>query len=306
MGATVSSDPVRLDSATHREGMRYRLLGIDLDGTLFDSAGRLPRENVAAIRRAERAGMVVALCTGRGWKESRSAVEALDHRGPLVLANGALISEAETGRTLHRAVIEPHLSRSVVDHLAAMNEAVLILLDPAECEHDYLVVQPEKLTANTRWWFDYVGATWREVGRATEEDLHHALRVGIVGPESRMPAVRGSVARVFGERVFVQHFMAVAGGPADGEAVHVLEVFAPGVNKWAALRMVAEGHGIEASAVAAVGDHINDVAMIRGAGCGIAMANAVEQVMAVADRRTASNDEAGVAAAIDRLLGGAW
>jgi len=266
----------------------------------------LPRENAAAVRRAEAAGMRVALCTGRGWKESRGAVEALGHRGPLVLANGALISEPETGRTLHRAVIEPRLSRPVVDHLAAMGEAVLILLDPAECEQDYLVVQPGKLTANTRWWFDYVGATWRGVERAGEADLHHALRVGIGGPASRMPGVQSSLARVFGDQVFVQHFMAVAGGAGEGEAIHVLEVFAPGVNKWAALRMVAEDHGIDPSAVAAVGDHINDVAMIRGAGCGIAMANAVEQVMAVADRRTASNDEAGVAAAIDRLLNGAW
>lgn len=304
--AMTSSNPAPPPSADGRRPMRYRLLGIDLDGTLFDSTGRLPRANIEAIRRAEAAGMVVALCTGRGWKESRSAVEALEHRGPLVLANGALISEPDTGRTLHRAVIEPHLSRPVVDHLAAMDEAVLILLDPAESERDYLVVQPQNLTDNTRWWFEYVGATWREVERATEEDLHHAVRVGIVGPASRMPGVQSSLERRFGEQVFVQHFMAVASSAADGEAIHVLEVFAPGVNKWAALRMVAEDHGIAASAVAAVGDHINDVEMIRGAGCGIAMANAVDAVHAVADRRTASNDEAGVAAAIDRLLGGTW
>lgn len=286
--------------------MRYRLLGIDLDGTLFDSTGRAPRANVEAIAQAKAAGMIVALCTGRGWKESRSAVEALDHRGPLVLANGALISEPDTGRTLHRAVIEPHLSRPVVDHLAALNEAVLILLDPAECEHDYLVVQPDKLTRNTRWWFNFVGATWREVERASDEDLHHAVRIGIVGPASRMPPVQSSLERRFEEQVFVQHFMAVAESAADGEAIHVLEVFAPGVNKWAALRMVAEDHGIAASEVAAVGDHINDVDMIRGAGCGIAMANAVDAVQAVANRRTASNDEAGVALAIERLLRGEW
>jgi len=285
---------------------RYRLLGIDLDGTLFDSTGRPPRANLEAVRRAESAGMIVALCTGRGWKESQIAVEALGHRGPLVLANGALISEPATGRTLHRAVIEPHLSGPVVDHLAAMGEAVLILLDPAECDHDYLVVQPDKLTDNTRWWFDYVGATWRETDRASEEDLHHAVRVGIVGPSSRMPAAQSSLGRRFAEQVFVQHFMAVAESAANGEAIHVLEVFAPGVNKWEALRMVADDHGIAAREVAAVGDHINDVDMIRGAGCGIAMANAVDAVLAVANQRTSSNDEAGVALAIDRLLRGEW
>ncbi len=286
--------------------MKYRLLALDLDGTLFDSSGQLPEGNRLAVRRAQDAGMTVALCTGRGLKESHRAIQGLAHAGPLVLANGALISDPATGRTLHRATLEPHMSLAVTDQLMTGDDAVLILLDPEVSDDDYLVVRPERLTANTRWWFDHVGATYRGTDRITEEDLHHAVRVGIVGPASHMPRVERGLVDRFGDSLFVQHFMAVAEDKADGEPVHVLEVFATGVNKWSGLAWLAEAHGIDPGQIAAIGDHINDVDMLANAGCGIAMANAVPQALAVAARRTASNDELGVAKAIDSLLDGSW
>jgi hydroxymethylpyrimidine pyrophosphatase-like HAD family hydrolase len=250
--------------------------------------------------------MLVALCTGRGLKESRTAIHALDHTGPLVLANGALISDPATGRTLHRATLEPHIALAIIDQLMNGDDAVLILLDPEVSTHDYLVVHPERLTANTRWWFNHVGATYTGTDRVTEADVHHALRVGIVGPASHMPPVRDRLVGRFGKRLLVQHFMAVAGEASGGEPVHVLEVFAAGVHKWSGLAWLAREHGIDPDEVAAIGDHINDVTMVQNAGCGIAMANAVPEVLAVAARRTASNDQAGVAAAIDRLIDGTW
>jgi hydroxymethylpyrimidine pyrophosphatase-like HAD family hydrolase len=286
--------------------MKYRLIAIDVDGTLFDSTGRAPRENLEAIRRARQAGAVIVLCTGRGFKEAQDAIEALDHRGPIVLANGALITDTITGTTLHRASIEPHVSIEVIDCLLDGDDAVLVLLDPSQVEQDYLVVRPERLSGNTKWWFDHVGATYRGVEAVTEADLHHAVRVGIVGPASHMPPVQDRLVARFGQTLFVQHFMAVDKDDAEGEQVHVLEVFATGVSKWSALNWVAEELSIASHEIAAIGDHVNDVDMIANAGCGIAMANAVPPVIDAADRRTASNDQAGVARAIEKLLAGRW
>lgn len=291
--------------------MKYRMIALDIDGTLYDSTGRPPEANLAAIRRARGQGVMVVLCTGRGLKESRSAVEAMGYQGPMVLANGALVSDPTTGKTLHRAVMEPHLAMPVIEYLMKGDDAVLVLLDPEQVSDDYLVIRPERLTSNTRWWFEHVGATWRGVSEVVEADLHHALRVGIVGPGSHMPGVMKGVVERFGAAVFVQHFMAVAESEAaaaggGGEAVHVLEVFTEGVNKWSGLMWLAEEHGIAASEIAAIGDHVNDVEMVGGAGCGIAMDNAVAEVKAVARRVTEDNNAAGVATAIDRLLAGIW
>ena len=69
---------------------------------------------------------------------------------------------------------------------------------------------------------------------------------------------------------------------------------------------IMKNHGIKAAQIAAIGDHINDVQMIEGAGCGIAMGNAVAEVKTVAKRITADNNQAGVAWAIDQLLEGVW
>lgn len=284
--------------------MKYRLLAIDLDGTLFDSSGRVSAGNIEAVRRAEEAGLIVALCTGRGFVESRAAVIALEHRSPMVLATGAHIADPVSGQTLHRQSIEAELAMDAVRHLNNDRDAVLILVDPHETGYDYLVVGERRLTPNTRWWFDVMNARVRYIDEPTHHDLSHALRVGVVGPVSHMPPILDGLSRHFAGRLHAHHFMAVR--QVGGEDVHVMEIFADGVNKWTGLQWLARQHGIEPGQVAAIGDEVNDVAMIRSAGCGIAMANAVPALRDIARHVTLSNDQDGVAIAIDRLLCGDW
>jgi hydroxymethylpyrimidine pyrophosphatase-like HAD family hydrolase len=103
----------------------------------------------------------------------------------------------------------------------------------------------------------------------------------------------------------VQSFEAVQ-MPDPSENVHVLEIFAPGVDKWRGLAWLAERHGIRPDQIAALGDQINDVAMIQAAGCGIAMGNAINSVKAAADHVTLDHNQHGVAFAIDQLLAERW
>ena len=284
--------------------MKYQLLAIDIDGTLLNSQGCVPEANRAAVQRARDAGVMVALCTGRGLVETRPAIEALDHHGPVVLAGGSLVTDPSTGRTLHRAIIEPELAGALADHLLSFDEAVLVLVDPEQSDEDYLIVNAAKLTDNTKWWFGRINAKVRHVDKLSDRDLHHVLRVGMVGPGARMDPIEQSLKAAFGQRIFMQHFTALA---YEGhEAVHVMEIFASGVNKWSGLKWLATEHGIAPERVAAVGDEINDVAMIAEAGCGIAMGNAVEAVRQVADQITGPCDEDGLAAAIENLLAGRW
>jgi Cof subfamily protein (haloacid dehalogenase superfamily) len=283
--------------------MKYRMLAVDIDGTLFDSSGRAPECHIDAVQRARDAGVMVVLCTGRGLNEARPAVDQLQHAGPVVLANGSLVSDPSTGKTLHRMALEPHLALDIAEVLDSGQDAVLVLLDPEPTGLDYLIRRADLMTPNTRWWFSAIDAKLKEVDQLDVEDLHHALRLGIVGPPAHMPGVVGRLKERFGDQVFVQHFMAVK---QDAEDVHVLEVFATGVNKWFGLQWLADLHGFDPQEVAAVGDEINDLQMIEGAGCGIAMGNAVPEVLAAADRVTAGHDEGGLAVAIDRMLAGEW
>ena len=83
---------------------------------------------------------------------------------------------------------------------------------------------------------------------------------------------------------------------------HILELFSPKSGKWAGLAFVAQQLGIEATEIAAIGDDWNDEEILRRAGLGIAMGNAVPEVRAAADQVVRSNAEGGAVEAIERIL----
>jgi Cof subfamily protein (haloacid dehalogenase superfamily) len=288
--------------------MKYRLLAIDLDGTLFDPSGAVTDTNRAAIRRAADAGVIVALCTGRGLCETLPTAQLLDHHGPMILAGGAIVvdphPEPHKRRTLHRATVEPDLARELALRLHGHGHAVLILLDPIAENHDYLILDEPRLTDNTRWWFSQIHARIKLADQLYDEDLQHVIRVGVVGDAESMPDLENDICSVFGDRVYTQYFTAIQS--PGGQDINILEIFAAGVNKSQGVAWLAREHGIDPSEVAAIGDHINDEEMVREAACGVAMGNAVESVRQAADRITRTNAEDGVAHAIEMMLAGKW
>lgn len=294
---------------------RYRLLAIDLDGTLFDCAGRISPENSGAVAAARRAGMVVTVCTGRGLAECRHALDAIKQVDPVVVAGGALVACPVSSRTLHRFAVDPALVARACRRLLEHRHPVLILKDPLEAGHDYLVVIGEErlaLDPVTLWWFKSMNVRVRYVERL-EEDEHpeHTVRIGACGFSGVMARIKADLLEEFGDRVLMHHFPAVVAPDEamktdDGRTLHVLEVFDKSATKWSAVSHVAGSMGIQASQIAAIGDEINDVPMIRGAGLGVAMGNAVPEVRAAATRHTLTNDQHGVAHAIRNILNGEW
>lgn len=285
--------------------MKYRMLGLDLDGTLLGSGGELSEANRVAVARAMDAGMLVVPCTGRAWRESRHVLARLPRIEVGVFVGGAAVSRIEDGATADLAAIEPTLALRLVEHLADFPEAVLVYQDVAAAGCDYLITGRGTLTGNTRWWFEVTQAVVRECRDPTLEDLHHTMRVGVVAPGSRVVPVERGLAEAFRGQVLVHSFEAVQ-SPDPEENVHVLEVFAAGVDKWRGLMWVARQHGIEPHEVAVIGDEINDLAMIRSAGCGIAMGNAIDLIKRTARHVTLSNDAHGVAHALEKIMRGEW
>jgi len=285
--------------------MKYRMIGIDLDGTLLAPGAKVSERNRAAIAAAQDAGVLVVPCTGRGWREARLATRHLDNLSWGVYVTGASIAEVNTGRCVDFSVIEPHLVRDLVGLLQDEPEAVLLYREHNRAGHEYLVTGRGKKTDNSDWWFRVTGSVVREKPELDDDDLHHTLRVGMVANGPRLPELAQKVRKTLGDRVLVHAFPAVRRDDIN-ETVFVLEVFAAGVDKWRGLSWIAREHGIAPGEVAAIGDEINDVAMLEAAACGVAMGNAVPEALAVADRVTDSCEDDGVAAAIDHLLAGRW
>lgn len=285
--------------------MKYRMLGLDLDGTLLTKAGDLSVQNIDAVARAMDAGVLVVPCTGRAWRESRMIVDQLPAIEVGVFVGGAAVSRIRDGVTVDLAAFDPSLAMQLVEHLADFPEAVLAYQDLARAGCDYMVTGRGRLTPNTQWWFDVTQAVVRECREPTLADLHHTMRVGLVAPGVRIRPAEAVLAQTFLGKVLVHSFEAVQ-TPDPMENVHVLEIFPAGVDKWRGLQWVAQQHGIATHEIAVIGDEINDIAMIRAAGCGIAMGNAIDVIKDAADHVTLTCDQHGVAHAIDQLLSGAW
>lgn len=298
---------------------KYDLLAIDLDGTLLGPDHKVSPANLRALDRAKRAGYRVTICTGRGWVECRDIARSIGQTDPSVVAGGAILTCPNTERTLHRFPINHDLvrdlSRCMLDH----GHAVMVLKDPDATGngsgrgHDYIIVSPrgeEGLDPVSRWWFRQLNVSVRIVPDL-EHDEHpeHTVRVGICGPRLETSAAADQIRTRFGQRVQFHHFGAVAPDESPGDPdrqILIFEAFDRDVNKWNAIRWLAAREQIDESRIVAIGNDVNDVAMLQSAGLSIAMQNSVPEALAVSSRITESNAQDGVARAIDRLLDGQW
>lgn len=295
--------------------MNYDLLAIDLDGTLLDSRGRVSPANAEAIREARRAGLRVVVCTGRGLVECVHCLEAIEQRDPVAVAGGSILACPQQRRTLHRFALEPELVARATRRLLTHRHPVMVLKDPSEAGYDYLMVVGEEryaLDPVTVWWLEQLRVEHRFAARI-EEDPHpeHSVRLGVCGLSSTVEEITADLRESFGADATMHHFPAVLGPEhasrlPPGESLHILEVFARDASKWQAIQWLAARDGIPAGRIAAIGDQINDLPMIAAAGLGIAMGNAVPAVQAAARRQTRTNDQDGVAYAIQRLIQGEW
>jgi hypothetical protein len=274
----------------------YRLLAIDIDGTLVNSRDELTPATRAALVRAGEAGLRVVLATGRRYSHALPLVEPLGIDVPLVTASGALVKDPLDHRTLYQARFEPQV---LLDALALVDRCGY---DPVLCADTFAD------------GFDYYHASHE----ARTPELAYYLRMnpgrGRLWPElvkSPPPDVFGGF--VVGTLVQMQELETVLQREMPGKLhTHVLhpprytgfftEISPAGVTKWSAIQQLARDWGIDESEICAVGDDVNDIPMIRAAGLGVAMGNALPAVKAAADRIAPGHDEDGLVAVVEWLL----
>jgi 5-amino-6-(5-phospho-D-ribitylamino)uracil phosphatase len=274
----------------------YRLLAIDIDGTLVNSRDELTPATRAALARAGEAGIRVVLATGRRYSHALPLVAPLEIDVPLVTASGALVKDPIGHRTLYQAQFEPQV---LLDALAIVDGCGF---DPVLCADTYAE------------GFDFYHA--RRESRTPELAFYLAMNPG----RSRLwpSLVTSPPTGIFGGFVVgtlaqMQELEAVLSRRMPGKLhTHVLhpprykgffiEIAPTGVTKWSAIQRLAEGWRIAESDICAVGDDVNDIPMIRAAGLGVAMGNAQPSVKAAADRIAPTHDEDGIVQVVEWLL----
>jgi 5-amino-6-(5-phospho-D-ribitylamino)uracil phosphatase len=276
---------------------RYRMIAIDLDGTLLSPLGKVTQRAKSAVHKALDAGLLVCFATGRNFTESRAVLEDVAHYDTAVFVSGAMVVDTRHRVTLHRQLMEPQLAAEVCGELEAAGHVALALQDTATAGVDYLMTEDAPLNEATSQWLKVTSASFRRLKTLAAADLHeHTVRCGIVAPLDEIAAVKQRLKMRFGSRIF-HHSVFV---PAYN--VEVLEIFDPSVNKWEGILHIARKHSIDPSQIIAIGDDVNDLHMIRNAGLGVAMGNAKPEVKAIAQRVIGTNEQEGLAEFLEEIV----
>lgn len=263
--------------------LRPQLVAIDIDDTLLDVDHTLHDEVVDVITEARARGVHVLLATGRMFRSALPFARRLGLTGHLITYNGGLVRGVD-GTTLFHRPVPAEAARRLVPFAHRENLCLNLYID------DELVVE----RADDERVAYYVSIA--QVEPVAVGDLTKALANGdptkclFVGDAERIPGLIEGMRQEFPDLQITR------------SKPRFIEVTQKGVDKGAALAMVARAYGVPMEAVMAIGDADNDAAMIAQAGWGVAVGNASDGAKGVADAVTDALRGRGVCEAIRRFV----
>jgi len=271
-----------------------RLIALDIDGTLLDSQWRLPEANREAIRRATGRGIEVALVTGRRFDFARPVIDAIDSPLTLIVSGGALVKN-RAGESLVRHLLPAGVAREVLDGTRAFRQATALVFDrprAAQVVHEHLDLSD----AHRRAYFDrnrdFIAEIVPLEDALTEDPIQVMFSGTFLGMRALVSTLRGLPAAARYSLAITEY---------ESRDFSLVDVNRAGCTKGTTLAEWAIRQGIPREDVMAIGDNLNDREMLEFAGLPVVMANAVPGLRRVGWAETSSNDEAGVAAAIERF-----
>lgn len=273
----------------------YKMIAIDLDGTLLSPDGSITPRVVKAIVLASLSGLRICFATGRNYTECRTILQTVNHYDKAVFVGGAVVMDTRQNLTVHKTLMGEQLAAEVAEYLESMGQVVLALQEFEACEVDYLITDNSPLNEPTRLWLK-MNRKIRMVPSVAGHSHQHTMRLSICAHPTDISRVESQLRNRFGERILCHSLKVTA------YDVEVLEVFDPAVNKWQGILKIAHEHGILPQQIVAVGDDVNDLPMIRNAGLGVAMGNARPEVRSAAKQVIGGNHEDGLAEFLEALV----
>lgn len=262
--------------------MAYKLIAIDLDGTLLTDDRKLPQKNIEAMHAAINAGAEVMIATGRPCRAAGRIMEQAGLEGLILSAGGALISRYPGGETLYEAL----LSSDVVSDMADFcRENGWFWFSFSGMDYYY-----EKACDTSRYTENYIGFPGIILDYRSDHGI--AFNKGTVMLD---PGIVKSAADALHERIGDRAEVQIADKT-------VIDITPKGIVKGVSLLLAAKLLGLDAKQVIAIGDTDSDVSMIRAAGLGVCMANGTAGAKAAADHIAPSNNDCGVADVIEKFI----
>ena len=270
----------------------YKLLVVDVDGTLLGRDGNISAENREAIAQACGSGIKVSLSTGRTLQSGLKVINQLPLDGYHIFFDGALVTDPEQNKEVYVRLISKRLVREAVE-FAHLNEINLELFSATQ----YFIERETWASDIRRQYFGILPAL-TDFTNIWERERIIKGTVAVSSAEERAKA--DSLCRRF-EGDLDNLTFSWTSTPAYPN-VDFVNIVARGVSKGRALEALTSYLAIPLAEVMAIGDERNDVSLFATAGLAVAMGNAAAEVKAVADYITLDVDRSGVAAAIKKFL----
>ncbi|MDR1126532.1 MAG: Cof-type HAD-IIB family hydrolase [Treponema sp.] len=266
-----------------------RMIAIDLDDTLLRSDLTVSFRVRNMVKRAAKEGIMIVLATGRipAATEFFARLLGMNKRnGYFVCSNGTLIMESKTKNVIFETKMSVEAALTAFDLVSAEGFAVQLYKDDVMfvSKTNEFTIYDQKLTG---------------LKQVVAEDFRDLVAKGcdkllIPGDPLILPPLESILNTYLGDEITL-----------FTSKPYFLEILPPRTDKGVALAKIAAKLGIKREEVMAIGDSMNDVAMLKWAGTGVAMLNADERIKKIADLVSEkTNDDDGVADVIEKLLGG--
>ena len=285
----------------------YKLIAIDLDGTLLNSYSQISEKNKEALKKAQQKGVEIVLASGRSTNSVKNLANDIGDNKYIICGNGSLIYDLQKEEIIYDKFIE--------------KSKALQIINICEQNSIYYNVYTENMviakTLNNNVLFYHQENANKPEGKKTKinlvDDIYNYVKnienenilKFTISDESSI--IFNSIIRKLREInkidvLDVAHMsrkIIKSGTESVSLEYYYTEITSENVDKWNAIEWLAQKIGINFEEVMAIGDNINDKLMIENAGMGIAMGNSAPYIKEFADKVVANNNEDGVAEAIE-------
>lgn len=267
----------------------YKLLVVDVDGTIVDGNGAISLEDEKSLYRVMSVGIMVSLSTGRVIKACRKIINSLKLDGYHIFFDGALVSDPSNNVEIYCQPIDGELVKQAVQ-FARTNDIYLELYT-----QDQFFAESKNWSDDIHYNFFGVAPTiinFNEIWRK-ERIIKAEMVVRDRGEQSK--------SDLFKTEFYGRLHFSIARSPAFPD-IDFINIINRGVSKGEALIRLASFLGISMKETIAIGDGYNDIPLLEAAGLSVAMGNAVPQLKQMADHVTVDIEHSGVAAAVRKYL----
>lgn len=270
---------------------RIKMIGLDMDGTLLTTEKKLTAYTKAVLRKALEQGIEIVLSTGRAITGIPKELLEMPGMKYAVTINGARILDLRKNKVIYENTLSIETALKLLDIIGeydAIQEAFI---------NSVCYSSKDKLSHANDYFVHPSIAEYIVKSRTPVENV----RATVIEKNSSVDKVNGQFRNAEDKKSSYELLTKVPGVVVVSSLGNNWEINAEGTDKGSAMLKLGELLGIQREEIMACGDGMNDIAMLKAVGLGVAMENADPEVREVADYITASNDEDGVAKAIEKF-----